>query len=125
MAIATAIASAGAHLHARYIMHGDLYCHNILTDNADDVLLVDYGAASFYHAADPAIAAAFERLEIRAFGCLLDDLLSHLSAAETDHEVIGELQRVKKGCMQATVLERPDFKTLSRQLATVYLSVRG
>ncbi|MDI9654543.1 lipopolysaccharide kinase InaA family protein, partial [Burkholderia cenocepacia] len=46
--IAHGIASVAGHLHARGIMHGDLYAHNILHDGAGGALLGDFGAASLY-----------------------------------------------------------------------------
>jgi predicted Ser/Thr protein kinase len=116
IAIARAIAGAAAHLHANSIMHGDLYCHNILTDEAGDVLLVDYGAASFYHAAHPAAAAAFERLEVRAFGCLLDDLLQHTVPVYRNHKTIIALNQIRDTCMAGDVLQRPTFSMLTRQI---------
>ena len=71
--IASGIGSAVAHLHARGILHGDLYAHNILRDGGE-ALLGDFGAASFFDVADDALAAALRRIEARAFGCLLDEL---------------------------------------------------
>jgi serine/threonine protein kinase len=66
--LAHGIASVAAHLHARGIMHGDLYAHNILHDGAGGALLGDFGAASLYDVNDRVRAARFERLEVRAFG---------------------------------------------------------
>lgn len=113
LAVAKAIAAAAEHLHHRHIMHGDLYCHNILTDEAGDVLLVDYGAASFYHAADNTAATAFERMEVRAFGCLLDDLLMHLHSLEENEPAMQAMNRIKERCMQEVTSQRPLFKELN------------
>jgi hypothetical protein len=73
------IAGAAAHLHARGILHGDLYAHNILwhREAAADrgtALLGDFGAASLPDAAGSVDAGALERIEVRAFGCLLEEL---------------------------------------------------
>src|SRR6478736_5443149 len=46
--IATGIASAAAQLHARGILHGDLYAHNILVDPEGKPLFGDFGAATRY-----------------------------------------------------------------------------
>ena len=45
--LARGIAAVAEHLHAQGILHGDLYAHNILWDDAGDCLLGDFGAASF------------------------------------------------------------------------------
>lgn len=119
LSIASAIASVARHLHARGIMHGDLYCHNILVDNAARVLLVDFGAASFYDKAGLAIAAATERLEVRAFGCLLDDLLTYAVIVVVDDPVYEALIALRERCMDDDVMERPDFATIHTQLETV------
>ncbi|MGB3136974.1 MAG: protein kinase, partial [Nodosilinea sp.] len=74
VAIARGVAAAAAHLHRRGILHGDLYPHNTLVNPSGDTRLTDFGAASFYDPADSASAPALERLEVRAFGCLLEDL---------------------------------------------------
>ncbi|OHD92113.1 MAG: protein kinase, partial [Sulfuricurvum sp. RIFOXYD2_FULL_44_160] len=42
--VAKGIASAAAHLHARGLMHGDLYAHNILINDEDHCYLGDFGA---------------------------------------------------------------------------------
>ncbi len=68
--IACGIASAARHLHGRGIMHGDLYAHNILHNVAGEALIGDFGAASFYAGERPDL----QRLEVRAFGCLLEEL---------------------------------------------------
>lgn len=82
MRVLAGIAAACLHLHRNCgIMHGDLYAHNILTraqhvrDHAE-ALLTDFGAASFV-ATGSAEAALLERIEIRAFGCLVEDMLDH------------------------------------------------
>ena len=79
--IATGIASAAAHLHSQGILHGDLYGHNILRNDAGDCLLGDFGAASFFVPEDRTRAEALQRIEVRAFGCLLEELLARCPAA--------------------------------------------
>lgn len=72
--IARGIASAVAQLHARGVVHGDLYAHNILIDDEGDSLLGDFGAASFVPPDDAARAHALQRLDRRALGRLIDEL---------------------------------------------------
>lgn len=116
--VAKAMASVGAHLHARGIMHGDLYAHNILTDEAGGVLLVDYGAASMYDRSGEH-AAAIERLEVSAYGCLLDDLLTRMTAEPAYNEVIQALAQLRDSCMREQVLQRPAFSAIVAQLAVI------
>lgn len=103
LAIARGVAAAAAHLHQRGILHGDLYPHNTLINSAGDARLSDFGAASFYDPADSAVAPALERLEVRAFGCLLEDLCDRCPSAHP-------LRPLQQACMQPDVLDRPSFE---------------
>jgi len=106
-AIAKAIASASAHLHVRGVMHGDLYAHNILINDDDHCYLGDFGAASFY---EPH-CKEYERIEVRAFGCLIEDMLSLCPTKEgTIHTMLEEL---REKCMNEAVEERPLFSEIS------------
>jgi serine/threonine protein kinase len=118
LAVAKAMAQVGAHLHERGIMHGDLYAHNILTDEAGGVLLVDYGAASMYNR-NGAHAAAIERIEVSAYGCLLDDMLTRFVADTAYSEVAQALTALRDSCMQEQVLQRPAFSAVVAQLAVI------
>jgi serine/threonine protein kinase len=63
-------------LHAKGICHGDFYGHNILLQDGDEsfrVKLSDFGAAFFYDKAAP-YAELVQRIEIRAFGVLVEEL---------------------------------------------------
>lgn len=116
--IADGIASAAMHLHERHIMHGDLYGHNILINQAADCLLGDFGAATIYNNATPDTAKLLERLEVRAFGCLLQELLERLDAKDlsTHSDVVAKLNRLQQTCMAERVAQRPNF---SEVLATI------
>jgi hypothetical protein len=118
LCIAAGIAAAAAHLHARGYMHGDLYAHNILVDEEANPILGDFGAASPY---DPATweAAALERLEARAFGCLLEDLLDHLEPRDRQQPGVAALADLKQACMRETVLSRPGFAAITDYLALI------
>jgi serine/threonine protein kinase len=55
------------------LLHGDLYGHNVLWDGVTgEAVLSDFGAASFLPSDG---AQAYQRLEVRAFGLLLGELL--------------------------------------------------
>lgn len=114
--IAIAIASAAAHLHDRGIMHGDLYAHNIMTNDRGDCLLGDFGAASSY---DKLTSSALERLEVRAFGCLLEDLLDRCQLSSTEQIAIDKLSKLQQDCLHPIPSQRPLFVEISQVLAAI------
>ena len=105
------IASVAAHLHRHGITHGDLYGHNILWNEAGDCLLGDFGAASFHATADTLETRALQRIEVRAFGVLLGELLERVEAG-----VSGELLALRDRCCQPDVLARPGFEEIEALL---------
>jgi hypothetical protein len=108
LALARGVAGALAHLHQRGILHGDLYAHNLLVDG-HDCRLSDFGAASFF-APGSAQSAALQRLESRAFGILLEELLQRCAAAPA------QLQALAADCQQASSGQRPDFAEILARL---------
>ena len=113
--IACAVAGAVAHLHARGLLHGDLYGHNILWNTGDRALLSDFGAASFFDPDDRATAGALQRLEVRAFGCLLEELLAAVDNPADPR--CGPLAALRDACLQPQVAQRPLFSDLVAALA--------
>ncbi|WP_232037065.1 leucine-rich repeat-containing protein kinase family protein [Asticcacaulis excentricus] len=111
LGIAQQIASAAAHLHSRGILHGDLYAHNILHDGRGRACLGDFGAASAYDPADRTQAEALQRLEVRAFGCLLDELTRLCDAPEA-------LKRLTAACVDVP-RNRPLFPEIVESLAAI------
>jgi Protein kinase domain len=73
--ILTGINQAAEHLHAKGLMHGDLYAHNILW-SADKVVLSDLGGASFLPLDNPHLTQELLKLEGRALAVLLEELKS-------------------------------------------------
>jgi serine/threonine protein kinase len=116
--IALGIAAAAAHLHTQGIMHGDLYAHNILYTEAGEALLGDFGAACFFDPADLRRAAALQRLEVRAFACLLEDLLTHCPEAAAVPPVYQAWQQLQHRCAQPEVAARPLFAEVVQELAS-------
>ena len=115
--IAASIASAAAHLHARGILHGDLYAHNILWRDDGEALLGDFGAASFMDANDPARAEALQRTEVRAFGCLLEELIDRCDASPAAPDALQPLAALQARCMSDDPATRPLFAEIDRRLA--------
>lgn len=125
LAMAHGIASVAGHLHRAGIMHGDLYGHNILFARRPDApahaLLGDFGAASLYERnnddrSNRERALGLERLEVRAFGCLLEELLAHCDAQCSP---LDGLHQLKAACLSEVPADRPDFAYIDRQLAAV------
>lgn len=113
MNVLRSVSSAAAHLHSRGLAHGDLYAHNTLTNAEGHSLLGDFGAASFY---DSSAGKARERLDVRAFGCLMDDLLSRCEKSAPMEE-IKKFRDLQETCMNPNVSERPLFSDISDALA--------
>ena len=114
--IARGIAAAAGHLHRQGILHGDLYAHNILNTPEGDALLGDFGAACFFAPDQAETAVALQRLEVRAFGCLLEELLlrSQVAAEPTSLAVLWKLQQQ---CVALEPATRPLFSEIVRELA--------
>nr|WP_274389216.1 protein kinase [Paraburkholderia tagetis] len=112
--IARGIASAARHLHGRGIMHGDLYAHNILHDGAGHALLGDFGAASFHDADNGTRAHALERIEVRAFGCLLEELAQRLAGEAADRAA--GFDALIADCLDEHVESRPSFDDVVERL---------
>ncbi|SEO56066.1 Protein tyrosine kinase [Mucilaginibacter gossypiicola] len=112
--IASTIASVAEHLHSNGIMHSDLYAHNILVDDDANTLFSDFGAACFYDLSDTGTAKKLELLEVRAYGCLLDDLISLCN--EADSRLILKLEELRDACMSDNMENRPPFQVLNRDL---------
>ena len=116
--MAYGIASAARHLHRRGVMHGDLYAHNILHDGQARVLLGDFGAASFYATENREAGAALERLEVRAYGCLLEELTARCDWSDSlaSAEVAAKLTGLRDSCLSEEVASRPLFEQIASEL---------
>ncbi|MDD2776576.1 MAG: leucine-rich repeat-containing protein kinase family protein [Gallionella sp.] len=110
--LARCIADAVAHLHAQGVMHGDLYGHNILWDEQGEGLLGDFGAASFLPRDEN--SPALQRLEVRAFGCLLEELLDRCDAIHDEN--FTALRALQNRCTQTKVEHRPLFDEILVEL---------
>jgi hypothetical protein len=115
------IAKAVEHLHNRGILHGDLYAHNILYDANGHGLLGDFGASSFLPTNDAYKAQSFQRIEVRAFGILLGELLALYSERFAVPEVaectsMSKLSELQERCVQTDVSARPLFSDVVKAL---------
>jgi hypothetical protein len=113
--IAAGIASVAEHLHQQGITHGDLYGHNILVNEQGDCLLGDFGAASFHATDDSVESRALQRIEVRAFGILLGELLERVESGLGDEQRL-VLEQLQRRCCQPDVRGRPGFDEIVQAL---------
>jgi hypothetical protein len=114
--IARGIASATQHLHKRGITHGDLYAHNILHTAEGDALLSDFGAAAFFNVSDAALARGLEKIEVRALGCLLEELALQSNTTATEVGQHQALAQLAQQCMGDEPAERPSLAQVCAKL---------
>ncbi len=118
--VAHGVASLARQLHSRGLTHGDLYAHNTLIGEGGHAVLGDFGAAAFYDQSDSAVAQALEQIEVRAFGCLLEELLERLNAGCANRAIylaiIIKIERLRDRCLTRVVLQRPLFQQIEREL---------
>jgi len=75
-------------------------------------LLGDFGAASFHATADTLETKALQRIEVRAFGVLLGELLARVDTPFNDQALVA----LQKRCCQPDVLARPGFEEIETLL---------
>ena len=115
--LALGVASAAGQLHARGVLHGDLYAHNILCADDGQPLLGDFGAASFFPPDDAPLAQALQRIEARAFSCLLEELLARCPAPAGAHAALAMLAALQADCAREDTGRRPLFADIVQRLA--------
>ena len=114
--LAGGMAAAAAHLHARDLLHGDLYAHNVLWDGREGrAVLGDFGGASFLDPHRPlgVEPAALRRIETRAWGLLLGELLERCGAVAERPD----LRALQRDCVQPAVGARPEMAEVAAALA--------
>lgn len=102
--MALGLVQAVAHVHSAGLLHGDVYAHNVLHDGQGGVRLGDFGAATFMPMDAPGQAQRMQQLEVRALGCLLDELIKR--CADGPH-ALGPLPALRDACLSDNVGERP------------------
>lgn len=108
--IARGIGAAAAHLHARGLLHGDLYAHNILWDGAEgDARLSDLGAASFLPERD---SDAWCRIDTLAWGVLVGELLQRCDPVPE----LETLHAVQRACVQTDPGVRPSMTDAVKEI---------
>jgi len=111
--IAISIANGVLYLHNKGVMHGDLYAHNTLFHlSTGHAYIGDFGASTHYDV-NSKLSSYYERIDVRAYGCLLDDLIK-ITPDKT--EKIYLLNTIRGLCMNEIVLNRPDFNEILKYL---------
>ncbi len=113
MQIASSMAEVLAHLHDRGIMHGDFYAHNMLWHDANGCLLGDFGAASFLPVDDQDICKRLQRIEVRAFGYLLEELLARCDAEAKQTDAYAMLRDIQMACVHEVPEQRPSLQVIT------------
>jgi serine/threonine protein kinase len=121
--VACGVASLARQLHSRGLTHGDLYAHNTLIGAKGHAVLGDFGAAAFYDQSDLVVAQALEQIEVRAFGCLFEELLERVELTQEASASYGELLQLAKElcdkCLAPLVKQRPLFKVIEERLSSL------
>lgn len=111
LGIARDVANAVAHLHQRGVMHGDLYAHNILIDPMHgQARLGDFGAATRLPGHAPELRRRLLALEVRAMGCLLEELAAHTPAPTSQ-----AVHRLAQTCLSPVPGDRPSMAEVAAQ----------
>lgn len=102
------ICQALIHLHSRGIMHGDLYAHNILVNENAYPYLGDFGSASLY---SPSKNSLREKIDVCAFGYLIDGLLSN--CFEKENPKYQTFEKIRDLCLTINPNSRPSFQEIN------------
>ncbi len=111
--IANDIASALQHLHAKGVMHGDIYAHNILFKSNGESKLGDFGAASVYTPGSPPESWR-KKVDVMGYGHLIDELTSRI-VGEIDARGIDVLRNLANSCL-GDIHARPTFVEINEVL---------
>ena len=103
------------HLHSQGISHGDIYAHNTMINGDFELLFGDFGAATNLNALSELHRGAMERVEVRAFTCLLEDLYGLLNDNK-DSEIKEKLNNLIQAGMSEETWRRPSFEEMKAQL---------
>ncbi len=113
------VATALYFLHAKIgVAHGDVYAHNMKVDwETGKVNLLDFGAS--YFTGD--FSSQAERLEVRAFGVLVGELVQLLDMSDrSSSSTKQKLLVLYAQCLDNDVENRPSFSQIKNDLKSFY-----
>ena len=114
--IAQQMVSTLHHLHICKVSHGDVYAHNTMINKDADVLFGDFGAATNLAMLSDYQQKQIELIEVRALGCLIEDLLGTVTGDDRQSELFAKMSDMAKCAMQFTLNQRPTFTELLAEL---------
>ena len=110
-----------AHLHDKGVSHGDVYAHNTMINDQADMLFGDFGAATNLISLPESQRSAMERIEVRAFGNLLEDLLQLNEPNTSEEQVLyASLNQLKNQCIDDDVDQRPSFSSVQIKSEAIF-----
>lgn len=125
--VARAVAQACAYLRTKGVLHGDVYLHNTLVVIKDDVKvgasvndarLSDFGAAAV---CEEPLLSGLEKLEVRTYGWLLQDLLESLAPPIPDDGALPSevviMKDLRARCGAESAEEVPTFRQVVEAFA--------
>lgn len=118
--IAHQLADTLAHMHAKQVSHGDVYAHNMMVNQQMNLLFGDFGAASNLGNLSTLEQLAMEAIEVRALGCLIEDLLAYVDES-VNAEHYAQLSAIKAACMQSDVALRPRLVEVNRAIVSLLM----
>jgi hypothetical protein len=110
--IASQMADTLNHMHQQVVSHGDIYAHNTMFDSHCNILFGDFGAATDLGVLSAEQKDKMERIEVRAFGCFVDDLLSLVKGTDLLFENLTAMSHL---AMSESLSARPRFFEISEQ----------
>lgn len=102
-----------SHMHQKGVSHGDIYAHNTMYDSDNNILFGDFGAATNLDGLCVEQRTKMQLIEVRAFGCFMDDLLS---LVEKKDGVFVALSQLSGRAMDEELSSRADFMQLLDEL---------
>jgi hypothetical protein len=114
--IAKQMANTLTHLHDNYVSHGDIYAHNTLINEQYDMLFGDFGAATNLAMLSVYQQQRIQLIEVRAFGYLVEDLLSTVSSADKQNDLFDKMSDIATRAINTAIASRPSFKALNALL---------
>ena len=108
-----------AHLHQRGVMHGDVYAHNIQIDPLQgQARLGDFGATTRLPTDRPELRKSLLALEVRALGCLLQEL-GAATHSHADHPAVQALRNLAQVCLSEQPRQRPNVMARAQALQAI------
>jgi hypothetical protein len=84
-----------------------------------EALLSDFGAASFFDVSNAALARGLEQLDVRALGCLLEELAAQCDATSAEVNQRDALTQLAQQCLSEQPAMRLRLADLCHELVVL------